>query len=57
MRTLKNKKGIEAPMKVLIIAFVIGIVVLLILWAFQKQGIFSFKSVFEKFVLGPAEIK
>jgi hypothetical protein len=52
-----GKKAIELPMQVLLIGFVVGIVVLLIFFAFQKSGIINFKQLLNKFLFEPAGVR
>ncbi len=52
-----GKRAIELPMHTLLIVFVIGIVILLIFFAFQKQGITGLKQLWDKFLFGPAGIR
>ena len=49
-----GKKGVELPLKVLIIAFIIAIIILIIFIAFQKQGIIQLGRIWEEKIFGPA---
>jgi len=40
-----NKKGLELPLRVILLAFVIGIIILLIFVIFQQKGIIQIQEI------------